>query len=650
MKQFKFSRSGILKSLVSVACLFMLASCSDASDNNQEDISDTSLKPVELAGTAWFFENSRVDFPSDNGNLYLNFLSDGLSTTSWIRLSLKEETLYDAEIIWSENIREIGKKFEAEIGQDNSKTLTVKSSVLNFTKMESYKGVTAASFDTSKVPALQSEYLSNFDGTYTLDSTAYTLNIGAKINVHKDETHYWNANVLNAVYNEETKNYDFLLAHSSQKDAAGSIDPGITGSEPFISKQGLFWSYMTLTAKPGSLWEIAWSSEWKDTPYEALNSELDMKDSFTGPATSKIKYSYKFYFADPSKDESGWCTVERGNLIYETEFESDLPVNKTWKEIYDENEIETKITLPEEKLSDYWWYSTNAITSIEDSFVYKLTDDYKPSLESYEFYLALKEKPAAAAIYTNPGKFYNAAKGYLEITETTIQWNADVYTIIDGAQWSEAGKSTTEPKLPLQYCYLVSDGEKKYYCLVEYYVNNNFTYNHFRTPKETTDTICKTEAEKDYSFFDSYQKNLNKMDSSFVYWAETITSEGNKPCVITRAGDDVTVKAGDVSFKAVLKEKGTDTELSIPVGDDRMEMEVFEYLWLSDSAAPGKFSYPLNSFYELQLVNIEYFGWTMSLTKGTWEEDEEEYYSTYSIVGNYFVTEEQAQKILAHFE
>ena len=89
----------------------------------------------------------------------------------------------------------------------------------------------------------------------------------------------------------------------------------------------------------------------------------------------------------------------------------------------------------------------------------------------------------------------------------------------------------------------------------------------------------------------------------------------------------------------------------MPVGDDRMEMEVSEYLWLSDSAAPGKFYYPLKDFYELQLAKIEYFGWTMSLTKGTWEEDEdEEYYSTYSIVGNYFVTEEQAQKILAHFE
>ena len=72
--------------------------------------------------------------------------------------------------------------------------------------------------------------------------------------------------------------------------------------------------------------------------------------------------------------------------------------------------------------SDYWWYSTNSITSIEDSFVYKLNDSYKPSLESYEFYLALKEKPALSDVYTRPGKFYDSDKGYLEITETAIQW------------------------------------------------------------------------------------------------------------------------------------------------------------------------------------------------------------------------------------
>ncbi|MBO6175982.1 MAG: hypothetical protein J6O39_00360 [Treponema sp.] len=405
---------------------------------------------------------------------------------------------------------------------------------------------------------------------------------------------------------------------------------------------------MTLTAKPGSIWEIAWSSDWKNSPYEALNAELNMKDTFTGPATSKIKYSYKFYFGNPSKDESGWCIVEKGELISSVEFESDLPVNKSWKEIYEEYQIESKINLPENMISDYWWYSTNSITSIEDSFVYKLNDSYKPSLESYEFYLALKEKPAQASVYTRPGKFYNEDKGYLEITETTIQWNESIYEIVDGVSWTLWPNDETNPN---RVAYLVKKDGQNYLCSVWYYINkpagtNNYV--NFELPLESSLTECP--AVYDYKSTDcntgTLQRTLKLKDSSF--WCEIVKGNENS-LFITGEGDTIDVKSGNDSFTAVFSERGNGKLLSMPAGEGRMEMEVNDYLWLSDDRTPGKVS--VKDFYELQLTDVEYMGWCMSFTKGTWDYDEEEdeYSDMYSIIGNYVISEKDAESILRHF-
>ncbi len=502
-----------------VAVLFgalFFNSCANLHDDINEPAleveNNASISAQDLSGSAWFVGNSRIDFPLVAETLYLNYLEDGLNTKRWIRLAAKSNTVYEAEIVWSENIREIGKKSEVQINIDSSKKLIIQSDFLNLSDLESYKGVEASSFDTSKVPALSADYLSNFSGTYTLASTNYTLSVGAKINLSKDVSHYWNANVLGTTYDSETKTYDILLAHSSQKDASGSIDPGINGDEPFITKQGLFWSHLTLTAKPGSQWEIKWASEWKSSPYEALNSALDMQDFFTGPATSKLKYTYKFYFGNCSNDSDNWCFVEKGDLIYSVSFETDLPLNKNWKQIYEENAIAAKVKelLPKEKITDFWWYSTNSITTNKDSYVYKLYDEFVPSLTEYEFYLALADKPAPQAIYTNPGIFYNESDGLLVIEDDCLIWNYKKYNIIGGVQWSEAGKSTTEPKLPLQYCYLVTDGVDNFYCLVDYYVNNNFDYNKFRRPKITNDTVCQRNS--DFTLVNKTTKALKKQE------------------------------------------------------------------------------------------------------------------------------------------
>ena len=386
------------KSLSLLASLVLvLASCVNGVDDNSTHPSKSddgiNVSSSELARSAWFSGDAEICFPYENETLYINYMPDSINTEKWISLTENPDGTFTAKIEWSENIREIGKTSTTQITKKGS-TLSVKSDFFNYSSMTSYKGVTASSFDPDKVPALKAEYLSNFSGEYTLNAKNYKLSVGAKLGMSKDVNHYWNANVLNAIVRDDGA-YDMLLAHSSAKNGSGSIDPGITGKEPFISKQGLFWSHLILTQEPGSKWNINWSSTWYDSPYEALNAQLDMTDSFTGPATTKITYKYNFYFGNPKPGEDGWYTVDKGEKIGLYTTESDLPLNMTWKEILESAKISPII--PEGKTKDYWWYSTNSITSIENSYVYKLDDTTKPSLYEYDFYLALKNKAASGS-------------------------------------------------------------------------------------------------------------------------------------------------------------------------------------------------------------------------------------------------------------
>ncbi|MDD5929976.1 MAG: hypothetical protein PUC37_09280 [Spirochaetales bacterium] len=535
----------------------------------------STARAVDLEETAWFINSSRIDFPVIDETLYINYMPDGINTSRWIRVLPKGNTGYEAEIVWSNNIREIGQKADIEFTLNNN-NLSIQCSLLDFSNLEAYESVTASRFDPSKVPALTTDYLSNFSGNYSLNTTHYTLNFAAKLNISQNVSHYWNANILNTTYDEATKTYDMLLAHSSQNNASGSIDPGITGNEPFISQQGLFWSHLTLTAKPGSQWEIKWASEWKNTPAEALNSTLDMQDTFTGPATTKINYSYKFYFGNP-KLNGNWYTVEKGSLIYEVQFESDLPTDKTWKQIFDGYDIDSKIQLPAGKDKDYWWYSTNSITGIEDSYVYKLTDSYKPGLTEYEFYLALKDNSTAHEVYVREGKYYNEAKGYLEITENTIQWNEDVYTIVDGATWSVWNN---DDSIPNRVAYLVKKDNTNYLCSVWYYINKpnaSNTYVNFELPLESS--LSKCPSTYDYQSNDcktgTSQKNLSVQDSSFVY---PIPVTVQYPLYFTRSafwmgsgspyssGDETSDNSNYCYF--ILNDENTITWVTYPVVED----------------------------------------------------------------------------------
>lgn len=236
---------------------FLFASCMDnAGDSDNSGSSGNNARALlyeEVANTVWFASNEyRFDFPEDKDKkiVYLNYMPDGINTELWIQLTAEENGITKAKIIYSTNIREIGKTSEVSFYKESDGNVYFECDFLSATGMQITADNSASFFDYEKVPALKSDYLSNFAGEYTL-SNGWKLKIGAKLSISKDESHYWFANVLATEYDEKTKTYDLLLAHTSQKGAAGSTSPGITGNEPFVTKQGLFWNHCTLTEISG---------------------------------------------------------------------------------------------------------------------------------------------------------------------------------------------------------------------------------------------------------------------------------------------------------------------------------------------------------------------------------------------------------------
>ena len=237
---------------------FLFASCMDnAGDSDNSGSSGNNARALlyeEVANTVWFASNEyRFDFPEDKYKkiVYLNYMPDGINTELWIQLTAEENGITKAKIIYSTNIREIGKTSEVSFYKESDGNVYFKCDFLSSTGMQIATDNSASFFDYEKVPALKSDYLSNFDGKYKLNNRGWELQIGAKLSIHKDVSHYWFANVLATEYYENTKTYDLLLTHTSQKGAAGSTSPEITGNEPFVTKQGLFWNHCTLTEISG---------------------------------------------------------------------------------------------------------------------------------------------------------------------------------------------------------------------------------------------------------------------------------------------------------------------------------------------------------------------------------------------------------------
>lgn len=485
---------------------FLFASCMDNAGDFLSGSSGSNARALlyeEVANTVWFASNEyRFDFPEDKDKkiVYLNYMPDGINTERWIQLTAEENGITKAKIIYSTNIREIGKTSEVSFYKESDGNVYFECDFLSATGMQIATDNSASFFDYEKVPALKSDYLSNFKGTYTLNNGG-ELEIGAKLSISKDVSHYWFANVLATEYDEKTKTYDLLLAHTSQKGAAGSTSPGITGNEPFVTKQGLFWNHCTLTEIPGGgNWNIKWSSDWYDSPAEALDAALDMDDTFKGPTETKMHYVFNFYFGVPvqSKDSSlEYWTVERGEWIGGYKEDSDVAKNWTWAEI--KSHIPS-YTIPEGKIEDYWWYgSPNSFYVNKDSYVHKLnSDSLKLSLENYDIYLALKDKPKSVGVYVQEGTYSN---GRIEVivTKSSITYDGKEYQIKNGVKWTD-GKNGE----PLSYAYLLSDGTQNYAFNIWWYTNNNFTYVKIRAPKEYSEEElpCKY----DYTIMNDWPK------------------------------------------------------------------------------------------------------------------------------------------------
>lgn len=181
---------------------------SSSVSNNENQNNARALLYEEVANTVWFASNEyRFDFPEDKDKkiVYLNYMPDGINTERWIQLTAEENGITKAKIIYSANIREIGKTSEVSFYKESNGNVYFECDFLSATGMQ----------------------------------------------IAADNSHYWFANVLATEYDEKTKTYDLLLAHTSQKGAAGSTSPGITGNEPFVTKQGLFWNHCTLTEISG---------------------------------------------------------------------------------------------------------------------------------------------------------------------------------------------------------------------------------------------------------------------------------------------------------------------------------------------------------------------------------------------------------------
>lgn len=229
-------------------------SVGDSDNNSSNSNSERALLYEEVANTVWFASNEyRFDFPEDQDKkiVYLNYMPDGVNTERWIQLTAEESGITKAKIIYSTNIREIGKTSEVSFYKESNGNVYFKCDFLYATSMQIAADNSASFFDYEKVPPLKSDYLANFDGKYKLNNKGWELQIGAKLSIAQDINHYWFANVLATEYDEKTKTYDLLLAHTSQNGAAGSTSPGITGNEPFVTKQGLFWNHCTLKNNGG---------------------------------------------------------------------------------------------------------------------------------------------------------------------------------------------------------------------------------------------------------------------------------------------------------------------------------------------------------------------------------------------------------------
>ncbi|MCR5079908.1 MAG: hypothetical protein K6B17_01015 [Treponema sp.] len=258
--------------------------------------------------------------------------------------------------------------------------------------------------------------------------------------------------------------------------------------------------------------------------------------------------------------------------------------------------------------------------------------------------------------YTVPGTYRSTNTtgdiSELTITQTTLTWNNSEYTILDGAEWSKFSNGKTN-----QFTYLVSDSTGKYLCCVMYYLNNGKDYIKFYSPKETD--LISAPTTSNFDLVGSLSKALTDVNylSWTVEYSNPITNGTVKIVRSREIGSDekFTVTAGGKTWNVNFKTYVKNMNLSMPAGNDRMEMEVDEAVWWSSSkASPNLIAngdaspdYPLGTpaWYELQCCENSGM-YLLSVTYADYDEEEGLYYE---IVENFTLTKSKYDELMIHF-
>lgn len=199
-----------------------------------------------------------------------------------------------------------------------------------------------------------------------------------------------------------------------------------------------------------------------------------------------------------STSESRFRTVPDGGQ-WKGAYKEDSYKAKPWKW----NELKGKIpsySIPEGKLEDYWWYSTKAITPIETSYVYRLSDSTELPLENYDIYLALKDKPKPVELPCD-GTFITKAGGghTLELNGSGYNYDETDYTCIQVKKWLEGSTNNG-------YAVLLTDGTSNYASYLQHYFEKD--YFHVRPPKLYQESSLPDKS--DFSIMNSLIKNFTK--------------------------------------------------------------------------------------------------------------------------------------------
>lgn len=451
--------------LSAIMAAVLLASCNQGQTPGSGNNPSNPSKITNPWGKSWFAGDAEYEFISTETGKFVRYLPDTLNTTDYFEVVSEEEKNVTVKALYSSaSVRNIGKEysFDWEITSDKL-SLSSDHSIFNIEDLVTYEGTDPATFD---VPAIQTVYLSNFDGDYTLKTKGWKFQIKSKICIEQDVNHSWFAHAVDV--QEKDNVYDLLLCHTSNEDT------GITGQEPFITSQATVWSHMVFTPAENDTTKVEWSNVWAATPAEALALPLNESDTFSFVITG-ITYEYEFYFGNPAQVDGYW-NVDKGEKIGSYTTTSKTPLSYTWKSLYEAANL--SVTIPEGKQKVGWWYLTGTLYSQKDSAVYSVKDSTSIDYKKQTFYLELEDKPDESAVYLRDGTYiFNTKTIVINSTNKTITFTDTsetapvniTFTVTGGKVYSTTG----EDEKPLNVIYHLVDSKKNnYYFKIMYYVNN----------------------------------------------------------------------------------------------------------------------------------------------------------------------------------